>query len=280
LAPRGQPVLQKIRHIVLIHLLRTAFIMSDSNTSPDPSADPSAAHPTGPSALRPPALSLLLAECRVAWELAQFEIARFSGSGAGQTLPSGDGHTVMVVPGFGASDFETAALRSALAKLGYYVHGWGQGRNLGMRPGLRERLDARVRELAERNGPISLIGWSLGGIFVREMARRQPKFVRRVFTLGSPFNGDPEANHMMPLFRLANRGRKVTTDREAFERRKQAPPVPCVAIYSRTDGIIAWPCARELDAPNTENVEIHGSHFGLVCNLEVLAALAERLHRT
>ena len=227
-----------------------------------------------PNAIVAPPLHLLALETLALVQLPLFLLR----SRAVRDLPRGDGHTVVVIPGFGADDGTTRPLRRALSALGYEARGWEQGRNLGMRPQIKASLADYLNRLhARRGSTISLVGWSLGGVFAREMARNQPQLVRQVFTLGSPINGEPDANNMLLLFRLANRGKRVNTDRAGFERRRKAPPVPCTAIYSKTDGIVAWRCSVEDPAPNTENVEVHGSHFGLICNLEVLRVLAERL---
>ena len=194
-------------------------------------------------------------------------------------LPRGDGHPVMVIPGFGADDHATWPLRRALARLGYDVHGWEQGRNLGMRRAIGRALDDRIRELAETGGPVSLIGWSLGGVFARELARGRPDAVRRVITLGSPIGHHPHANNMERLFRLANPRHTGEIDWDGFTRREVAPPVPCVALYSPRDGIVAARCYQERPGPNTENVAVDGSHMALVANRRVLRAIAERLSR-
>ena len=227
-----------------------------------------------PADIRAPAPHLLALELRVFAELPLFALRRLPL----QRLPRGDGHPVMVVPGFGAGDFATRPLRRALAALGYTAYGWEQGLNLGMRPPIKAALAQRLERLSSKHAaPLSLIGWSLGGVFVREMARRQPGLVRRVFTLGSPIAGRPDANNMGTLFRIANAGKPVKLDWEGFRKRITPPPRPCVAIYTKTDGIVAWRCCLEPEAPNTENVEVRGSHFGLVFNRAVLRALAERL---
>jgi pimeloyl-ACP methyl ester carboxylesterase len=233
--------------------------------------DPETAPP-----LPAPLLSLLLREARAPVEAARFLLM----SRRQRDLPRGDGHAVMLVPGFGADDVAMRPLASALQHLGYAAATWGQGRNLGMRPEIRAKLTREIERLHARHAmKVSLIGWSLGGVFVREMARAQPQFVRTVITLGSPINRNPAANNMMPLFKLANRGRPVKLDREGFARRTQPPPVPCVAIHTKSDGIVAWQCACEDPAANTENVEVQGSHFGLAMNLQVLRVIAERLSR-
>ncbi len=221
-----------------------------------------------------PAAHLLLLESR-AWAELGWLMLRSRSIGA--ALPRGDGHAVMVVPGFGASDIATAPLRSLLRKLGYSAYGWEQGSNLGMRPALKQALGLRLHKLSERHGPVSLIGWSLGGVYVREMARHTPQQVRRVITLGSPINERPDANNLMPLFQFINRGKPVKVDMEGFRKRIAPPPVPCTAIYTRSDGIVAWRCCREPEAPNTDNVEVRGSHMGLVYNAQAIRAIAERL---
>lgn len=223
-----------------------------------------------------PAAHLLLLEARIGAELALHTLgARKLAAG----LPRGDGHAVMVVPGFGAGDLATRPLRRVLDRIGYTAYGWEQGTNVGMRPALKQALGLRLHRLAERHGPVSLIGWSLGGVYVREMARHAPDQVRQVFTLGSPINERPDANNLMPLFQLINRGKPVKTDLEGFRKRIAPPPVPCTAIYTRSDGIVAWRCCREPEAPNTENVEVRGSHMGLVYNAQAIRAIAERLAR-
>lgn len=232
--------------------------------------------PSGMPDIRAPRLHLLALELRVFAEMPWFLLRSLSIRG----MPAGDGHPVMIVPGFGANDLTTLPLRRALNQLGYAAYGWDQGTNFGMRPALKNALTQRLEKLSsEHQSPVSLIGWSLGGVFVREMARHQPQLVRHVFTLGSPINGRPDANNMLALFRLANRGKPVNLDWEGFRKRTTPPPVPCTAIYSKSDGIVAWQCSMEQPATNTECAEVRGSHFGLVVNRQVLRVIADRLAR-
>lgn len=222
----------------------------------------------------PPSLRLLMAESRVAWEAIRF----LRGARHLEHLPRGDGHAILLVPGFGADERLMRPLCGALLRLGYAAEDWGQGRNLGMRPAIRTALAEKLETMASRSRrKVSLVGWSLGGTFARELARKMPEQVRGVITLGSPINRRPDANNMMALFRLANGGCAPRMDHEGFQRRRVAPPVPCTAIYSRTDGIVAWQACLEESAPNTRNIEVRGSHLGLVVNLEVLAVLAHLL---
>lgn len=224
--------------------------------------------------LAPPSKLLLLLEGRVFPEMGAYFLAQ----PWLRKLPHGDGHPVMVVPGFGTSDTHTRLLRRFLKKLGYAAHGWKLGRNLGMNAAVREGLTPRLKELHHRyQSKVTLIGWSLGGVFARELARRQPELVRAVITLGSPFNASPVANNVDAWFRRMNPGFKP--DFEGFARRITPPPVPCVAIYSKSDGIVAWQCSLEDAASNTENIEVRSSHFGLGVNPRVLKVVAEKLRQ-
>lgn len=221
-----------------------------------------------------PSAALLAAELRVFLEWPTFAARTLLVRG----LPPGDGHPVVVVPGFGSSDSATRPLRRALTRLGYSTYGWELGRNRGMREVVRTGLPTLLERVTSRHeAKASLIGWSLGGVYVRELARRQPDLVRRVFSLGTPISGNPAANNVDALFRWVNRGQPAKLDLAGFAERSVAPPVPCVAIHSKTDGIVAWRSARELDAPNTENVQVRGSHLGYGFNPEVLRAIAVRL---
>ena len=216
----------------------------------------------------PPPLHRLALETLAPWEALQFALMRRL-----RTLPRGDGAPVLLIPGFGASDWHMQPLTRALRELGHDAHSWQLGRNLGMRAHLRAGLTQRIQNSSVQR-PVTLIGWSLGGVFAREFARAMPERIARVITLGSPINGDPRANRLMPLFRLANRGRALQIDREALERRKQPPPVPSIAIYSKGDGLVSWRASLEMDAPRTRNIELRGTHLGLVWNWAVLREIA------
>ncbi len=211
-------------------------------------------------------------EVRAFWELGAF-LTMYPMLRLG---PRGDGHPVLVLPGLGAGDSSTRALRSLLVDRGYSAHGWGLGPNHGPRPGVEDAADRRLAELADQHGrKVSLIGWSLGGILAREMARRAPQHVRAVITLGSPFAGAPKASNAWRLYERLS-GRSVE-DPEFRARMREAPPVPSTAIFSRTDGIVAWQGCLEPQGPRTENIEVEGSHCGLGHNPVVLHAITDRL---
>ena len=225
---------------------------------------------TDPAA--PPARHLLLLETRALWEMGAY----FAAYPLLRLGPAGDGHPVLVLPGMGASDTSTRPLRSFLKDRGYRAHGWKLGPNHGPRPGVERKMAERLAELAERHGQkVSLIGWSLGGIFARELARRTPEQVRCVITLGSPFAGAPRASNAWKLYEQLS-GHQVD-DGERRTRMRQAPPVPATAIFSRSDGIVAWQGCLEQEGPLAENIEVEGSHCGLGHNPVVLHAIADRL---
>jgi triacylglycerol esterase/lipase EstA (alpha/beta hydrolase family) len=134
-----------------------------------------------------------------------------------------------------------------------------------------------VAELvAHHDEPVSLIGWSLGGIYAREVAKKMPRRVRRVITIGTPFAGTAEQTNVAWVYRLVN-GQKPPLDDALTQRLRTAPPVHTISIYSRTDGVVAWQACLNDQAPHTENIEVDGSHCGLGWNPRVLEVVAQRL---
>ncbi|TAM33903.1 MAG: alpha/beta fold hydrolase [Burkholderiaceae bacterium] len=221
----------------------------------------------------PPSRELLMLEVRAIAELGAF----FSMAPLLRLAPRGDGHPVLVLPGLVASDVSTRPLRAFLIDRGYRAHGWKLGRNLGPRPGVEDAMRARLAELHERyQRKVSVIGWSLGGVYARELARLAPAQVRSVITLGSPFAGDPRASNARQIYEsVSQRGSDDPHPWRAHM--KEPPPVPATAIYSRSDGIVAWQGCLEREGPQTENIEVEGSHSGLGHNPVVLYAIADRL---
>ena len=137
-----------------------------------------------------------------------------------QAWPQGDGHPVIVLPGFLAGPESTVFLRSHLRRLGYRAHDWRQGRNLGASPQLADRLEDLLLEIHDRyERRVSLVGWSAGGIYAREMARALPGHTRSVITLGSPFRGHPASTRAWTMYRIMNR-RHLAQD---VHRRRPSP---------------------------------------------------------
>lgn len=195
--------------------------------------------------------------------------------------PAGDGHPVLVLPGFLAGAGSTQFLRNVLRRLGYRSYDWRLGTNLGVRPGMLKQLPARLDDIRARNNgrKVSIVGWSAGGIYARELARAQPDDVRMVITLGSPVRGNQQATHAWRMWRILNRktqARQVVSDAARIAR-EEPLPVPTTCIYSKSDGIVAWQCCLSRPSAQTENVEVHCSHLGYGHNLETLRVIADRL---
>jgi pimeloyl-ACP methyl ester carboxylesterase len=193
-------------------------------------------------------------------------------------VPGGDGHAVLVFPGLGASELSTRPLRSYLTQLGYAAYDWGLGTNRP-RDGLLQACAQRLLEIARRHdGRVSLVGWSLGGVYARELAKQLEPQTRCVITLGTPFSGHARATNAARAYELYS-GRPLQHDPVRAERLKRAPAVPTTSIYSKSDGVVAWQCSLNDDEPHTENIEIHASHLGLGVNPLALYVVADRLRQ-
>jgi pimeloyl-ACP methyl ester carboxylesterase len=192
--------------------------------------------------------------------------------------PRGDGHPVLVLPGFMATDFSTRALRGFLRDRGYAAHGWKLGRNVGPNAATVPAMIERLQALHGRYGlPVSLVGWSLGGIYARELARAMPDLVRQVITLGSPFR-DLDAVNVPRFLQRRARDRTGVADDHAVRARLRAPlPVPTTAIVSRTDAIASWRSCCSDPGPRSETLEVDSSHCGLGHHPVVLLTIADRL---
>ncbi|MGH3157858.1 MAG: esterase/lipase family protein, partial [Streptosporangiaceae bacterium] len=193
--------------------------------------------------------------------------------------PRGDGHGVLVLPGLLASDGSTVPLRWFLGWLGYDGHGWELGRNRGPTDAVLDGLPAALTTLAERTGgPVSIIGWSLGGIYARELAREYPGLVRQVITLGSPFAlAEPGHTRADSVYQRGS-GRHAAHDRIPTREAVARPiDVPSTAVYSRHDGIVSWQNCIEPETGLHTNIEVRCSHLGFGVDLATLWLIADRL---
>jgi pimeloyl-ACP methyl ester carboxylesterase len=198
-----------------------------------------------------------------------------------RAAPAGDGHPVMVLPGFLGGDDSTLALRRFLTRLGYVPLPWLEGTNTG-RP---EQLHAAARRFyrlqRSTDQKISLVGQSLGGVYAREIAREFPHAVRSVITLGSPFGatGEEETNPMVAQLFERLSGLEIEDMQERLGGIDPRTPLglPSTAVYSKTDGVVAWQTCLEQVTPLSENIEIRGSHSGMAANPHVLHIIADRL---
>ena len=195
-----------------------------------------------------------------------------------QLLPVGDGHPVLVLPGLLADDASTWTLRRILRDLGYRVHGWRLGRNLGPTAATVAGLQNRLLDLQSRyDAAVSVIGWSLGGIYARTLARDTPSAVRQIITLGSPIHLAHESQSRAG--RAFNRYAHLhVVPRELpLESGVGALPVPATSIYSRCDGIVAWQACLDPPSPRAENIAVVSSHLGFGHHPAVIWAVADRL---
>jgi hypothetical protein len=223
------------------------------------------------SPLTAPSPWLLLSEARVGLDLARGLL------GSTRGLPGGHG-PVLVVPGYQASDFETALLRRKLGTLGYTVYGWGLGRNHGRTGKLLPALTERVRELNRRHAlPVKLIGWSLGGVLARDAAREAPEAVAQVVTLGSPIVGGPKYTVFAEGYR--KQGLDLDLMAQKADAREASRPLPCpvTAIYAKKDGIVAWGSCIDPNHPGVRHAETTASHFGMPFHPHTLRLIAEAL---
>lgn len=193
------------------------------------------------------------------------------------TAPRGQPHPVMVLPGLGADDTSTIAIRGFLERLGYKVQGWGRGRNVRAPDSDLESIAAQVVKLhADSGEKVSLIGWSRGGIIAREVARHVPDAVRLVVTLGSPFAA-PGASNVKTIWRVLTGQKYEPPTEERISRLAQPIPVPSTSIYTRADGVVAWQACLEEDGPKRENIEVVTTHIGLGFHAPALWVIADRL---
>ncbi len=198
------------------------------------------------------------------------------------TTPPGDGHPVLVIPGYLGHDDHTTVLRGFLSAKGYRTFGWELGRNLGMRRagGLNALLERLTDIYNETNQTkVSLIGWSLGGIFARRMARSRPDLVRQTIVMGSPIGRtDDNAHYVQTVYERVNDQvvPRIVIDQYMMEN-MQPCSVPSTALYSRTDAIVPHDIAREPESDITENLEVTSSHTGFVVNPEVFYHVARKL---
>jgi pimeloyl-ACP methyl ester carboxylesterase len=200
-------------------------------------------------------------------------------------LPRGDGHPVVIFPGLAANHTSIAPLLRLCRRLGYAASDWGRGLNTGPRGDVQAWLDELAQHVdqltAAHERKMSLIGWSLGGIYAREVAKRLDPRVRQVITMGAPFAGKAEHTNAAWIYRLLN-GRAPTFDEALMARLRTPPNVPTTSVFSRDDGIVAWQACMQDGSRGTrcvENIEVAGSHSGLVWNTRVFSIIADRLHQ-
>lgn len=229
------------------------------------------------AAPRLPKPSLLLTAC----EVSRFSVEYPSSLLLDALTPARDlgrGRPVLVLPGFYSPDGATRRCRAHLRRAGFRAHGWGLGRNFGLTDEIIDGVLRRFDEVHDRyDEPVSVVGWSFGGLLARWVAHQRPDRVRRVVCVGSPYRPEGEHTRTTPLFERSARTHGLSTRAlEVVETLRRPLPVPATAIWSRTDGIVNWRGCT-LDEAEGENVAVPSSHVGLLTNPVALAALTDRL---
>lgn len=196
-----------------------------------------------------------------------------------QTPVEGDGHPVLVLPGFMSTDASTNPLRKYLDSIGYSAYGWSLGRNFGEESDIDRLLDLTDKLYQEHRTKITIIGWSLGGIYARQIAKSRPHLIRQLITLGSPFTGLTESNHVTWIHKFITSGKgEDIIDPELLNDIPKPAPVPTTAIYSKQDGIVPWEyCLEEEETDTHQNIQVYGSHLGLGVNPSVIKIIVDRL---
>jgi pimeloyl-ACP methyl ester carboxylesterase len=195
---------------------------------------------------------------------------------AGRTAPRGDGHPVLLLPAFLRGERHMQPLERFLLERGYAAYGWDLGVNVGPTDRVLVGIERRLDELHARHGrKVSLIGHSLGGSIARELAKRRPEAVRLLIVLTSPIRL-PTASPVEPIYRMLSRWHsRSSADRYATL--NDPPDVPVTAIYSRSDGILAWQSCLECEGPRLESIEVKGPHSTMARNLGAWRIIADRL---
>lgn len=200
-----------------------------------------------------------------------------------KNAPNGDGHPVLILPGFAADDLMMGKLRNALQEKGYAAHAWSGGFNTGLTKKTAEHLRKRLKEIFKKNGgkKVTLIGHSLGGLYARELAREFPEMVRAVITLGTPFGAGMEKKAVPVLLKnlietLSAKGISLS-DADMAARFLTPPPVPTTSIFSKEDGVAGWEACLNPSSPETENIEVTTSHIGLAWSADAFAVVFDRL---
>jgi pimeloyl-ACP methyl ester carboxylesterase len=195
------------------------------------------------------------------------------------SAPRGDGRPVMLIPGYGTDERSMRPLGRYLEYLGYNVYDWAQGQNRGDVENDIQRVGKRTREIYDTlgNAPVTLIGWSLGGVSAREVARLFEPYVREVITMGTPIIGGPKYTTVGRRFAEMSNLDLDEFEKEVHARNSIGIRQPVTSIYSKSDGVVAWQASIDTYNKQARNIEVNSSHFGLGANGKVWHLIASLL---
>jgi pimeloyl-ACP methyl ester carboxylesterase len=213
--------------------------------------------------------SLLEARAPFEWLNTALQFSSF------QNLPKGDGRPIVLAPGYLADKLSMRPLKVFLERLGYDVYDWDLGRNLGDVDADIERLNAQIDALySELGQPITLLGWSLGGVVARESTRLRPQAVREVITLGTPITGGPKYTSIGPQYAKLKGIDMDSFEEHVLARNQIGFKQPVTSIFSKGDGVVGWEASVDTYNEQAKNIEVSGSHLGLGCNAQVWRIIA------
>ena len=230
---------------------------------------------SSPSKIQRPAFNLHLSEVSRAWKTRAKALKMLEKA---TILKTDTPRVILVIPGFMASPWSTTLLRSTLEKAGHRVYDWQQGRNLGRVQDI-DSLSRLISSISQKhNSKVSLIGWSLGGIYARRLAQVHTKDIDLVVTLASPYKDIYAPNYARWLFDLFQAVRQKKTPQWVMDLPKPLVVIKTVAYYTRQDGIVPWEaCADFEDPTDHENIEVTTGHLGMGMDFHVIMHLVNLL---
>jgi pimeloyl-ACP methyl ester carboxylesterase len=230
---------------------------------------------TKPPQFSKPSLFDILREVRAPFEFASVALHVH----ALRQAPRGNGRAVLLVPGYLADDHSMRPLGAYLKYLNYDVYYTELGRNMGKVNADMMRLGDRVESVSQSVGgeKVTLIGWSLGGVLTREVARLFPDVVQEVLTLGTPIVGGPKFTSVGKRYAKRNNIDLDEFELDVHQRNSIGLTQPVTSIYSKSDGVVAWQASVDIYNHQATNIEVNGSHIGLGVNPKVWLTIADVL---
>ena len=232
-------------------------------------------YPNNVGNLNPPTKWNTLKEVRAPFEWL-FGLCKFSNT---STFDKGDNRPLILIPGYGADKWAMRPMKKLLNSVGYKVYDWGHGRNKGHVKTDTDKLAETTQGIFEKydNQQVTLIGWSLGGVLAREVARLNPEIVREVITLGTPLIGGPKYTVIANKYAKSMKMDLNNYEEEIHAINSQGLSQPITVIYSKSDGVVGWKASIDSYNDHAKNIEVKGSHLGLTVNSQVWKVIVNTL---